>query len=795
MFTRFYTFLFFLALAQVGYGQLNMSLASQVQYNTDLNDVWGYVAPDSTEYALVGLRNGVSIVSLADPTAAVEVAFIPGQNSTWRDLKTWGHYAYVVTDQGGTTEGLTVINLENLPNEVSYFHWTPEIPNVGTLQRCHNLYIDEFGYAYLAGCNINSGGMVYVDVFSTPGQPIYAGLAPNRYAHDVYTRDNKMYASELYLGRMAIYDVSDKSNAVLLGTQQTPFEFTHNIWISDDGNYAFTTDELANAPIGSYDVSDPSDIIELDQFRPTATLGQSVIPHNVHVWQDWLIISYYTDGGIVADASRPHNVIEVGNFDTFFGGGAGFNGAWGAYPFLPSGLVLISDINSGLYVLNTNYVRGCYLEGRVTDAVTGIGVGTAEITIIADQPNIKRSQLNGDYATGLATAGTYEVTVTKPGYEPFSTTVTLDNGVLTTLNVSLQPLATFTKDGLVISENAQTPVPAAQILLANEESEFTFTANEDGLFRIENVYEGTYNIIAAAWGYRHVLLENVVINNNDAITIELPIGYQDDFAVDLDWQASATPDTRAGFWVREEPIGTYTGNSVVNPEFDVEGDIGDKCYVTGNGGGGVGDFDVDGGAVTLTSPAMQLASLYVNPVLEYNLWFWNGGGNGQPDDNLVVEVSNGVETVTVETVTQSGSFWRPRSSIALADFITITDDMRVSFTTSDFDASGHLVEAAVDAFAVTGEFVTSTVAPTLDATMRVLPNPFHGTFQLQYALEQWQDNTVLQIHNALGQHIETIQLNSDRAQLQLGERWPAGVYFLHLVAQSQASAPMKVVKQ
>ena len=63
-------------------------------------DVWGWVDPDdSTEYALVGLTTGVSIVSLADPANATEVAFMPGANSTWRDIKTWGNYAYVTNEK------------------------------------------------------------------------------------------------------------------------------------------------------------------------------------------------------------------------------------------------------------------------------------------------------------------------------------------------------------------------------------------------------------------------------------------------------------------------------------------------------------------------------------------------------------------------------------------------------------------------------------------------------------------------------------------------------------------------
>ena len=142
---------------------------------------------------------------------------------------------------------------------------------------------------------------------------------------------------------MGIYDVTDKQNITQLATQPTPYNFTHNVWVNAENTVAFTTDEKANAPVAAYDITDLNDIRELDQFRPVATLNENVIPHNTHTWNNWLITSYYTDGGIIADASRPENIIEVGNWDSFLGGNGGFNGAWGAYPFLPSGLVLLSD--------------------------------------------------------------------------------------------------------------------------------------------------------------------------------------------------------------------------------------------------------------------------------------------------------------------------------------------------------------------------------------------------------------------------------------------------------------------
>ncbi|PSR14623.1 MAG: hypothetical protein DA408_00135 [Bacteroidetes bacterium] len=791
----FFIALLFLVSASTGWGQLNMSLASHLQYNVDLNDIWGYVAPDGTEYALVGANNGVSIVSLADPANATEVAFVPGQNSIWRDLKTWGEFAYVVTDQGGTTEGLTVIDLSNLPASVDFFHWTPNLPDLGTLQNCHNIFIDEFGYAYLAGCNLNSGGMLFIDVFTTPGQPSFAGAAPNRYAHDVYVRDNKMYSSELTRGRMAIYDVSDKANVVLEGVQTTPYEFTHNIWLSDNSQVAFTTDEQPNAPVAAYDVSDPADIIELDQFRPTTTLNEGVIPHNVHVWNDWLIISYYTDGGIVVDASRPDNLIEVGNFDTFFGAGAGFNGVWGAYPFLPSGVVLLTDIGNGLYVLDVNYVRGCYLEGDVSDAVSGAALNGVEIAIEAVEENLSFSRIDGTYGTGIATAGTYQVRFSKPGYNSLTTTVTIANGELTILNVQLQPLATFSKTGSVVVAGVGAGIGGSTVVLDNGISVFTFLADEAGVFQINNVYEGAYDVYVGAWGYQERLIENLAINNNDDVVFALTSGYQDGFALDLGWTTSASSVTRTGFWERGVPLATYQGTALVNPGFDVEGDLGNACYVTGNAGGGAANDDVDGGSVTLTSPPMALASLYVDPVLEYNLWFWNGGGDGNPNDELVVTVSNGITSVTVETVNQTGSFWRQRSQLQLGSLLEITDNMQVSFTTSDFDPNGHLLEAAVDAFAVTGEQVVGTRTASLEVEWQNTPNPFRAGFRTQYQLPVWQNSGQLQVFNVLGQLVENYPLTSAQGFFDLGANWPAGVYLLHLEVPGQGTAVERVVKQ
>lgn len=676
------------------FGQLNMTLLDQIDYTQELNDIWGWVDPDDgTEYAIVGTVTGVSVVSLADPNNVVEVAFLPGANSTWRDIKTWGNYAYVTNETSG---GLMVIDLTDAPNNITATDWTPSLPGLGTYNSSHNLYIDEFGYCYIAGANVNQGGMLIVDVFTTPGMPQFVVAAPAVYSHDVYVRNNLMYSSEIYEGNLTVYDVTNKNSIVTLGQQETPYQFTHNAWLNDAGDVVFTTDEKANAPIAAYDVSDLSDIQELDQFRPIQTLGMNVIPHNVHVWNDWLIISYYTDGGIIADASRPNNIIEVGNWDSFLGGNGGFDGAWGAYPFLPSGLVLLSDISNGLFVCGANYVRACWLEGEVTDAVTGLPVPGASVHIASSQANSASSSLDGTYKTGQALPGVFDVTFSANGYVSLTTSATLENGVLTILDVQLQPLPTLSFSGQTVRALDGTPIASAKILLKNAENQFATQSDVNGNFLLPAVFAGNYELIVGAWGY---ITEKIDLDINSGTippVVALEYGYYDDFSFDFNW--TTIDNAPRGVWELGEPVGTVNGNNFSNPDLDLPNDFSDQCYVTGNGGGEPGEWDLDNGSVTLISPVMDL-TLYNSPKVKYSTWFYNAGGQGTPNDSLVVKISNGSTTVTLETITQSAGQWKPESQFELVDLLPITSTMTVSFTAYDLNPQ-HLVEAAVDGFHV-----------------------------------------------------------------------------------------------
>lgn len=764
-------------------GQLNMSLVANISYDERGNDIWGWVAPDGTEYALMGLRNGISIVSLADPANAAEVAFVPGQNSTWRDIKTRGNYAYVTTDQPGSTEGLVIIDLSNLPNSVSWTNWNPDIPDIGgVLNNCHNLYIDEFGYAYLTGCNLNDGGVIYVDVFTDPANPAYAGHAPPVYSHDVYVRDNILYTSEITLGQFGVYDVSDKADTQLLAGADTPFRFTHNTWLSDNGQVLFTTDERANAPVAAYDVSDLNDIKELDQFRPAATLGLDVIPHNVHVYNEYLVISYYTDGCIIVDATRPDNLIEVGNYDTFLGDDGGFSGAWGAYPFLPSGLVLVSDIQGGLFVLAPNYVRACYLEGTTFNAFNDQALSGVSITILDSAPNNSSSNLLGSYKTGQAVAGTFEVEFSKEGFFPQTHVVEFIPGEVQTLDVTLQPFGVM--KGKVVRQSDGQPVPNAQIQISGP-VQVQLQAADDGSFEYFGTPDGEYQVIAGDWGFDYAEA-TVQVPQSTPVELTLTKGYRDDFLFQYPWTRELTGIS--GSWERAVPLEVLQEGSLRLPGKDVAYDLGDQCYLTGNDE----DRPVQRGESRLYSPIFDLSD-YQQPELHYARFFYTNSND--PENSLSVYLSNGKDTALLESVQVRTDGWGTRSRIPLANLIELTDSMQVLFIARNLSENPEVVEAGIDAFLISEAENPEPNSKLLDADLQVMPNPVYRSGVLEYNLREFSNEALyVEIFNAQGQLLYRQALEAlPRGRVNFSIPAVQGTYFLRLQQGQQRSKAVKVI--
>lgn len=415
---------------------LNITHRATVTFNNQtLANIWGYAA-NGNEYALVGGRDGLIIVNVTNPDNPIVLKQIPGPSSSWREIRTYQHYAYVVTEGGAV--GVQIVNLSNLPD--TNLVW--KNVSLGGLTRAHALDVDETaGFLYLYGSNVN-GGKAIVWNLANPYNPTYAGTYNAiGYVHDGYTNNDTMYSAHIYQGQVSIVYMGNKSSPVTLGTFNTPNNFPHNTWRS--GNMLLTTDEVSNSFLSAYDISDPSDPVLLDKIQSNP--GSGSIVHNTHAINEYAVTSWYKDGVVIVDFSRPDNLIQVGNYDTYPNqGGNGFEGCWGVYPYLPSGNLLISNIraygtnNGEMMVLTPTYVRGCYLEGTVTNSQNGDPIPGAQVTIVGGPSEF--SQQNGQYKMGQAQAGTFTVNAFKAGFQPYSTTATLSNGTLTILDIQLTPI-------------------------------------------------------------------------------------------------------------------------------------------------------------------------------------------------------------------------------------------------------------------------------------------------------------------------------------------------------------------
>lgn len=767
--------------------QLNMTQLGYLSYfqlhNADCNDVWGYVDEVGNEYALVGTTKGFSVVDVSDPSNPSEVFWQPGMNSVWRDVKVWGDYAYVTTE---AQQGLLIVDLSPLPASTSLPVAIYTGPAGNNWESAHNIWIDENGYAYINGANRGNGGIIILDVHTNPMSPIEVGEYDNWYSHDCWVQNDTLFAAHINDGFFSIANVSDKNNPVFLASNSTPGTFSHNIWGSDDLNTVFTTDEIGGGYLAAYDVSNLANISELD--RTQSHPGQFVIPHNVHFLDNYIITSYYRDGIVVHDVSDPRNMIEVANFDTspMFSGN-GFNGCWGAYPYLPSGNILATDIERGLYVLGINYQRGAYLQGVVTDQSSGVPIGNAEVRLLGQ--NISESTIiSGAYRTGIGVPGTYQVRYHKPGYFADTITVNLQSGQTFIQNVTLVPMIPFTFQGVVREAGSLLPIQNADVELGSVDFQFVVNTDASGQFSIPNFYQGAYALVAGRWGHFNHCMDTMYVDAaTGIIEFLLEPGYYDDFALDLGWAASGTASV--GDWERAVPDQQVAGSAVRN---DGDWDCSNKAYVTGNIPGHPDLGDVDEGYVLLQSPVMDL-STYADPHVNYLKWFYCRFGPNPEDDSLKIFLNDGVQSVLIDWMSIEDedryAEWLD-TGIRVLDHITNLTSVSIEVYTSDLkagtdDSLRNITEAGFDYFFVSETPVITSLQERDSGDLMLSPNPASNSVMLYGAA-----NDIVLITDMQGKLIGRKKLNN--ASLDVSDL-PEGIYLLRLETVGGVRAQKLVV--
>ena len=339
---------------------------------TSGNDSWGWVDTSTgKEYALIATNTNVSFVDISDTKNPIYLGSLPTAtiSTPWRDVKVYKDHAFIVADNAGN-HGMQVFDLtrlRNVTNPPETFTTDAHFTGFGS---AHNVVINDIsGYAYIVGTNRNgpfAGGPLFINI-QNPISPIdEGGFGAGGYSHDAQVvtyngPDTDYTGREILIGsnenEVVIADVTDKANPISISTiSYNNVGYTHQGWFTDDMNYFILGDELDEKNIGTNTKTIVFDFSDLDNpaFHFNHLGHSAAIDHNGYVKGNTFYQASYRAGVRMLDISQIANsaFTEVGFFDTYpEDDGTEFDGAWNVYPYLPSGNIIISDINRGLFVI------------------------------------------------------------------------------------------------------------------------------------------------------------------------------------------------------------------------------------------------------------------------------------------------------------------------------------------------------------------------------------------------------------------------------------------------------------
>lgn len=386
------------------------------------NDCWGYVSPSGREYALMGLRKALAVVEITTPTAPVIVGSIPHPSSLWADVKVFGDHAFVVNENSGGVQSIDLSNVDAGEVSLAGTFFDDSIP------RSHNIAVNEdSGFGYLLGSVTVGQGLVAVDLSDPLNLTIAGEWNTGVAVHDaeIVTYDEGPYAGReiayCFAGHdgLVILDVTDKSAMFVISSMLYPnLGFAHQGWLDRERQLVYLNDELdelnglvATTTTRVFDVSD----LENPVLRNAFTNGVEAIDHNLYVRDGVIYEANYTSGLRIYDARNIADAInppEIAFFDTSPSaaelgiehedqppdqGSFSFSGAWSVYPFFPSGIVIVSDLENGLFILDPSEALDA---GNPAD-LNGDGVvnGVDLAALLAAWGTAGASDLNDDAVT------------------------------------------------------------------------------------------------------------------------------------------------------------------------------------------------------------------------------------------------------------------------------------------------------------------------------------------------------------------------------------------------------------
>lgn len=332
---------------------------------TDIwNDLTGWYDPiRKKEYAICGTTDSIYFFDVSNPSELKLIQVKSGRSiqAKNRDFETFSHYVYCVSDQANGDGRLQIFDLQYLPDSVQEVYASSKLGKF-----THTIFIDSVLKRLYMCSNTLPVGFSAMDVLSLekPEAPtllfkLAVPIKPNggflfNKVHEMYARNDTCFLSAEYNG-LYFFKLKDAQNQQILGsiTSYPEQGYNHSSWLDKTGKYIMFTDEDRSLDIKIFDISNYTN----PKFVSSFNSSDQAMSHNAYWLGDFAYVSSYHDGFVIYDIKNPYDPQKVAWYDThpiepeIYGG---YKGCWGIYPYLPSKIILASDLTNGIYVLKVD---------------------------------------------------------------------------------------------------------------------------------------------------------------------------------------------------------------------------------------------------------------------------------------------------------------------------------------------------------------------------------------------------------------------------------------------------------
>lgn len=745
--------------------------------SSDYSSCYGYTAPNGREYAILGCYTGTSIIDITEKPIK-EVSFIPGPNSLWREMKVYNNYAYVVTEGSGNGAGLQIIDLTKPDSTKLVNTFQPNI-NGRNVTTNHTVSI-EGKYLYLNGSKPGIGGIIVLDL-TNPINPIALGEYQNLYVHDCSIYNDTIYAAGIYGQGLDIIDATNKSNMKRIKLVSYSGAGTHNTDMTIDGKYVLTTDEIGSQNIMR--IWDKTDINNIQLVSTYHAKPQTII-HNAHVKGNYAYIAHYSEGLRIVDLTNPTVPVEVASYDTYPGSANNYVGAWGAFPYFNSNKVLISDMTSGLTVVEFNSAQIKAARGIITltDSVTNLPISDVRVELL-ENGNVFTSNIKGEVGIGYL-KDTVTLRLSKStylsGYLLLTKKIILSYDSLKKIEIKMKSLPVGLVNGKIINSVTNEPIKKFPVRISK--TNLSVQTDSLGIFNFGYLLgDTTYTFVATGiFGYLPDSVSKKIITNSDNnIQFKLTPKFYDNFEYDLGWTVGNQKDSGFyGIWARSRAVAYSFLGLQAQPTNHTSSGV--MALVTG-GQSGTSTQNVDG-RTTITSPTFFPKDYTQNIFVKYWRWFFTSSNN-IGEDSLITQITNdnGITWKTIEVISSRANSWI-ESKIKLNDFVNITPTMQIRFIAVDGGPSS-VVESVIDDLWISDQLtdvIEDNIIPEKYLLEQNYPNPFNPTTTIKFSIP-FTSNVNISVFDVLGRKVETlingkVEVGNHKIKWN-GVKFQSGTYF------------------